>query len=414
MILRTPKERPRRDWPAFVLLTLLIWPPSAALASEPPGNSMMKAYGWVSGNDTLFEMLFGPNDLLDRAGDDWTKFKKDHSIPITISAYNWLHINNNGPLATDYGIPSLPGTYFYWLDFDPQMSLGDQNFQHVGAHVEFRWRDSPVRWRRFFANNWWFYEAYGYVDTPIGRFKVGQIWRRVGLDWDDSWWGNVLYFDGFKLDTDYGVSWENTWKLAPRYTMDSFIQYFPIDSRQDASLAGADPKSVRGASEQNYGVIRLVPTLHISESSWLALGLSALAGEILYTPALGGDRVESDWAVDLDYHNGGLRLFGEFLQSYGRRNPHNYISGGPSNKLNDVIVGTNYKVGPLELRFAWSAGFLGDPTGRQFLYVPGLTLAVIKNLDLIFEYVRWEVWARKARTSTKFEDGFQAVLNWRI
>lgn len=393
-----------------------------AEAAEPSQDWLGSAYGRITSSDTLVAALFGPQNPLDLAYSDWDRIKHEYSIPVRIGAYNWFHINNDGPNATDYGILSLPGTYFYYLDLDPELSLHGSRvqshssfFEDIGAHVEMRFRDSPVKFRSFFQNKyWWFYEGYGYVDTPIGRFKAGEIWKRFGLDWDDTWWGDVQYFDGLKLDTDYGVSWENTWRLSDTLSADSFVQYFITKSHVNGSEPGADPNSARGSEEYNIGVARLVPTWHLNAQSSIALGLSGLLGDIHNRPSLGPDQTEADWAADLTYRYGAFKIFAEVDQAYGRRNPRNYVSGGPSNQLTDVEAGAAYKLGPATFRFAWSGGFLANPSGRQFLWLPGMTLAATKNIDLIFEYIRWDVYKNKAPTSTTFENGFQLVVNWRL
>ena len=219
------------------------------------------------------------------------------------------------------------------------------------------------------------------LTRPSCRFKAGEIWKRLGLDWDDTWWGDVEYFDGFKLDTDYGLSWEQSWKATDSLRIDSVVQYFITKSGINGSEPDADPSSASGSAEYNIGVARLVPTWRISDKSSLALGLSGLMGEIRNRRSVGPDQTEADWAVDLTYRYEPLELFAEVLQSYGRRNPHNYVSGGPSNQATDVLAGITYRIGPAEFRFAWSAGFLANPSGKQFLWVPGITLAVAKNVD---------------------------------
>ena len=81
--------------------------------------------------------------------------------------------------------------------------------------------------RPFYVNDadFWLWEAYGFLDTPLGRLKMGQIYRQFGLFWDDSWWGNVQYMDGMKLRSDYGVSLEDTPEFKDGFKIDRYLQF---------------------------------------------------------------------------------------------------------------------------------------------------------------------------------------------
>ncbi len=377
--------------------------------SASPGDFLKR----LGNSHTLSGALFEPNNRWDTGYHAWQTWKGTHHLPISIGAYNWLHVNNDGPTPSGYGIPGLRGTYFWYVDADPHVSLDGGVIQSVGVHAEFRFRDTADKFRPFFDHTYWFYEAYGYADTRIGRIKAGRIWKRFGLDWDDTWWGDVQYFDGFKLAPDDGFSWENTWHPAATFKLDSFVQYFVAPSNISGSLVGANPQSVTGSSERNVGVIRIVPTWQLTDDASLALGISTLAGEIKNTAARGNNTNQLAWAADITYKWNGFKVFGEVDQSFGVLNRKRYVSGGPSNRITDLLAGMAYRYGPVTYRFAWSAGFDANPSGHQYLWVPGVTIAMTKNINLYAEYVRWDVTDRTGKRTT-FEDGFQLVLNWHI
>ncbi len=352
-------------------------------------------------------------NLWDRTFDRFDQFNKDHYLPVTLGAYSWFHVNHGGPNQNGYGIPGLQGTYFYYMDADPEISVDNRFVHKIGVHAEFRFRDTQDKFRSYFSNTYWFYELYGCADTDIGRFKLGKIWKRFGVDWDDTWWGNVQYFDGFKLNPDYGVSWEQTWKVSKKFTVDSFVQYFVA---QDG-VAGAEPDSMpettTGSAEHNTGVVRVVPTLKLSNNSALALGMSASIGQIYNQARNGPDQTPKAYALDLTYTYDHLKLFGEGLQEFGVLNPDFYVSRGPSDRISDFLLGAEYKYGPATFRVAYSAGYEANPSGHQSLWVPGVTLGLTKNVDLLLEYVRWDVY-NKLRVHSVYEDGFQIVFNWRL
>jgi len=399
-------------WPVRILMLWLVLHASIAFA-EDNTSSQGGFLERLGDSSTVSGALFGANNPWDTSFEGWQAWKKTHHLPISIGAHNWLHVNNGGPAPSGYGTPGLRGTYFWYVAADPQVSLDGDIIQSIGAHVEFRFRDTADKFRSFFDHTYWFYEAYGYADTQIGRIKAGRIWKRFGLDWDDTWWGDVQYFDGLKLAPDDGFSWENTWHADQTFKLDSFVQYFVAPSNISGSLADANPQSVTGSSERNVGVIRMVPTWQWGDDSSLALGISGLAGEIQNTVARGNSTSQLAWAADVTYKRGGFKVFGEVDQSFGVLNQKRYVSGGPSNRITDVLAGVTYSYGPITYRFAWSAGFDANPSGHQYLWIPGVTVAMTKNINLYAEYVRWDVTDHTNKRTT-FENGFQLVLNWHL
>jgi hypothetical protein len=343
---------------------------------------------------------------------------KDQYIPLTIGAWHWYHVRQSGPLASDYGIPGLRGTYYYYAVFSPELATTNKNFDKVGAHVDFRWRDDEDQFRSFFESNYWLWEAYGWVDTPVGRLKGGKIWKRFGLDWDGSWWGNAAYFDGQKLDPDIGVSLEETWTISNTFTVDTFAQYFFREDRVNGSLAGADPESNRHANERDTGVVRVVPTI-VFGGLKLALGLSGMAGRVVNRRTNGAttgvdDEIIGAAAADLTASYGPFKVFGEISHSWGVITPVHYVSGGPSNQRATALLGAHYTIGFATLRATYSMGWDDNPDGRQGLAVVGTTLAVTKHVDIMLEYVRWDVHNAEGDDYALLEDGYQVLLNWRF
>lgn len=375
----------------------------------------------------LWELITGPccfcdtmpksiltDTCLDQAYDCVQEWKKENCIPITVGAWNWWHVNNGGPAKSQYGYPGISGTYFYYIEADPEWEVCWGPFTKVGAHTQYRLRDGGDGFRSFYSTAFWFYELYAWGDTDFGRVKAGKIWKRFGLDWDGTFWGNVPYFDGFKLDPDWGIALENTPKFENGFKIDTFAQFFFHEDGVNGSIAGADPESVVGSNERNTGVVRVVPTWEFCDKSTLALGLSGLVGEVENETFVGDDEGTGAYAVDATYTRGNFKVFGELMQSFGRINPTRYVSGGPSNRITDALVGAHYTCGPVTYRLSYSAGFDDNPGGHQNLWVPGATVALTKNVDLYLEYVRWDVQGNAADDFIEFEDGFQIIINWRF
>jgi hypothetical protein len=404
-----------------------------ALPAEPEPDLPPAKTLWQHIEQRLFEepTLLPPNELeaLYQKLEEW---KKTHHLPISIGAHNWFHINNNGPHTSGYGIPGLNGTYFYYLLADPRV-YGGPLADKVGVHLEARFRDGNTPFRAYFPETAaYFYEAYGWIETPFGRLKGGAIVRRFGIEWDGSWWGNVQYFDGLKLNPDLGISLEETPEMTAGFKVDRYLQFFVRDYNVSGSIVGANPESVVGSRQVNTLMGRIVPTWALPNQSTLALGLSGFAGEIRNDPIIylvggnvlrqippgspvppGSKRAVGAWAADLTYTQGGLRVFGEFDQLYGTFSPSRYVSGGPSNRTTDLLAGFNYRKGPITYTFSFSAGFDSNPSGTQLLWVPGGVVALMSNVDLYINYVFWKVHASGAPQFTTFEDGVQMVFVWR-
>ena len=204
--------------------------------------------------------------------------------------------------------------------------------------------------------------------------------------------------------------------------IDRYLQFF-VHNYIDGSLVGGDADSVIGSSRRDMLVGRIVPTLQLSRSETLAVGFSGMIGRIdnqnslalaglSYTFASPGDQSHSAWAIDATYTKANLKVFAECLQSYGILSPSSYVSYGPSSRITDALIGFNWTNGPVTYRFCYSLGLDDNPTGTQQLFVPGLTVAVTRNLEFYLEYARQEVRHSEAESYTTLENGVQFLLHW--
>ena len=356
------------------------------------------------------------NDPVTQLYDQLQQCKKDWHLPIEVGAWDWEHVNTGGPNPTGFGIPpNQEGTYFWYLNFDPKADVDWGPISAIGGHVQMRYREEG-EFRPFYTDRLWSYEAYLWVDTTVGRFKAGQFVQQFGLPGvgDGSFWGTLLYFDGWNLNPDYGVAWDNKWKICDGFRIDQSAQFFFADDGINGTVVGAQLESDPGAHMHAKGVLRLAPTWEFSDKSSLVVGFNGLCSEQEnITPTHGNDTL-SAWAIDVTYARQHFQIFGEFLQSYGIMNPARYVSGGPSERVSDAVLGVQYVWGPVTLRATYSAGFDEDPSGYQTLFVPGVTVALTKNVDFYAEYVRWDIYQADNRTHTVFENALQFVINWRF
>jgi hypothetical protein len=390
-------------------------PPSSAMSPPPSQDEANGA--WL--NTPLLKDSF-----LEDWGQAVAKWKSQWPLSVSGGAYNWWHVNNGGPLASGYGVPSMPGTHSYYLFVDNEEPVEWGDITKIGAHVQARFRDSGVPLRPFYVNDdFWLWEAYGFLDTPLGRLKMGSVYRQFGLFWDDSWWGNVQYMDGLKLRSDYGVSLEDTPDFKDDFKIDRYFQFFFAQSRVSGAILGADSDSFAGSEARNTFIARVVPTWKLGEKETFAAGLSATVGEIDNQPTLieygtnqvfasPGDQTVSGWAVDGTWTKGPWKLFAEVSQLYGTLTPSHYISGGPSNRYTDGLAGITYTRGPLTYRCVYSFGVYDNPYGRQGMLVPGITAKITSNVTLWLEYTYWDSQAGSSSPCSVLENGYQLVLDW--
>ncbi len=357
------------------------------------------------------ETVFGDGNLIDQAFEGALGWKNDLPVPIKAGAWHWYAWDLTGNDAGGYGIPGLRGTYWWEIIADPTWEL--ENGTKVGVHSNLRLRDGD-NFRSFFDSKFWFYELYAHVSTDeLGTLKGGQIWKRFGLDWDGVFFGNTAYFDGFKLDPDYGVSWEKTTQVDDNLSVDTFAQFFFHEDGVNGSFGGGDAESSGLLTERNTGVVRVVPTWTLCDDAKLSLGLSGLVGQIdSKNSAIIDDHTTSAWAVDATYAKNDWKVFGEVMQSYGVINQARYVSGGDSNRITNFLTGAHYKTGPVLWRASYSLGIDDNPYATDSLVVSGATIDLTKYVDLYIEYVNQQVDNNATGNHVEFFDSLNFIIYW--
>jgi len=337
----------------------------------------------------------------------------DTDISLSAGAYYWFNLNRNSG-KFNFGIDGLENTYFWHVNSDIEHHLNQNS--SLGFHAEFRFRETD-KFRAFFEDKTWFHELYGFADTRYGRFRAGKMWSRFGLDWDGSWWGNVPYFDGFKLDPDWGVAWEYHREIKSNLSLALHTQFFFAEDQVNGSIVGADPESSDLYEDEHSFFLRAVPRREFTEHSALEVGVSLRIGTV--KSSLGGEETVDSEAVDITYAWRDLKLYAEYMRHAGTLHETHYVTGGSSDRIDSVLAGLHYTlhparfIGPVTLRHSYSRGKYKNPGGRQELFLYGLTANLNKWLTFYFEYVDWDVKPAGA-PRISFEEGFQFILYWNL
>ncbi|MCA9753260.1 MAG: hypothetical protein KC591_13795, partial [Gemmatimonadetes bacterium] len=79
--------------------------------------------------------------------------------------------------------------------------------------AELRFRQTPLR--SYSPSNVWLQQAYVAWQSPVEGLRVstGLLYDQLGLFWDSSWFGNLPYLNGHKLDPDMNL--EVAWARQP-------------------------------------------------------------------------------------------------------------------------------------------------------------------------------------------------------
>jgi len=276
--------------------------------------------------------------------------------------------------------------YYAWLSFGA-------SFDDFGFYFEPHFRDTPLR--PFFNSDFWVQEIYASWKVPqgLGTLKAGKEYSRLGKFWDGSFYGNLPYFDGLKLDPDLGISLENTVKSGDAFSVEYSAQYFVNDGRTNGSLADAALTQPRdtigdGASRQrNSFVGRVAPTLKLSDDLSVTAGLSGQSFQADFT-GINRNRRVNRGDLEISARWQALEIFAEMCWQSGRHVLNYPLAGIPSDHNHYVMAGLIYTWNTLTFRYNYSSADYDNRVREQF-HMPAAVWAAHKHLSLWLEYVYW-------------------------
>lgn len=260
-----------------------------------------------------------------------------------------------------------------------------------GLHVQGRARDTKLR--PYFDSTVWFQEAYAWAKTPVGDVHAGKVYRKVGIFWDDSFFGNVQYFNGLKLNPDYGV------EMVGR---DWSLQYLTNNDHVAGSLDGRDVESDPDAKLRGLATARYAPTFSVGANK-LTLGASAADGQIHRTNA---DSFRfTQLAGDVTLVRGPLTTYLELLHQNGDDAPATRLGYATANYL---LAGVRWQAtNRVNARINYSRVTYRQ-RGNEYEVVPGIVIALAKNVSLINEFDYWK------GNGVVIDRSFDFVVNYRF
>ncbi len=170
-------------------------------------------------------------------------------------------------LTTKFADLSRPSMELYNFRLLGQASYGDFSFV-----IEPRIRQTPLR--SFSPSNIWLQQGYLKYQTPLKGFSIsgGLLYDRLGLFWDGSWFGNLPYLNGLKLDPDMNLelAYNNKWETLG---LDAWLQLSPGEDSQNGTFFTAaeaelldrlpDPETTPGMREALALRARLIPSITV-------------------------------------------------------------------------------------------------------------------------------------------------------
>lgn len=250
-----------------------------------------------------------------------------------------------------------------------------------GLHVDYRFRTTKLR--SYYPGNTWLQQGYVSYRTRLGEFLAGSFYRRVGLEWDGSFFGNIEYFDGLMLDPEFGVGFEGSHDLSGHLGTEYSLQYFSTNSPVNGSLPGRDFVSEPGAHAKNDVTMRFAPVWHFNK--WLSLTVGGSFAQGAIDRDSGPHNLRRQIAADATLHLGPILTYGEIL-----RQTVNGVVVLPPQDATYSLVGVRWVRGRYQPRFNFSQANYHEINGRrEYILQPGITIRLVDNLSFIYEYDFW-------------------------
>jgi len=282
------------------------------------------------------------------------------------------------------------------LNFDG--SLGD-----FGLFFSANVRDTKMR--EFYDGPAWIEEGYFYYKNPNVIVKLGKTYSRFGLLWENSFYGNVHFYDGIKLDPNYGLSAEGSVGAETGFRLGYYGQFFLVDGRTNGSFVGRDTISVPDARtnfsrRRNMFVARAEPSYVWNKDTSLTFGLS---GQYFQAdlPEPYGKKDVVRFAIDATLNAGPISAWVDLSRQNGQHvvaYPIEPLAAtatspavpGRASAQNDyLLVGGETRIWKLSFRYNVSAAFYKQVGLTEWLHVPGVQYNVNDNLQVFAEYAYW-------------------------
>jgi hypothetical protein len=281
--------------------------------------------------------------------------------------------------------------HFAHLNFDG--SIGD-----FGLFFNASVRDTKMR--EFYDGPAWLEEGYFYYKNPFVTVKLGKTYSRFGLLWENSFYGNVHFYDGIKLDPNYGISAEGSFGAEKGFRLGYYGQFFLVDGRTNGSFVGRDTISIPKARRRNMAVLRTEPAYFWNKDTSLTLGLSGQYFQADMPEPVGKKDVVR-FAADINLNIGPVSVWADASRQVGQHVAEYPVLpieatattpavAGRASRLNDYgLIGGEVRVWKFVGRYNWSGVRYRDVGVTEVMHVPGIEFRMNEYLQVLAEYAYW-------------------------
>lgn len=306
-------------------------------------------------------------------------------------------------------------------------------------HAEGRWRDTKLR--EFYPSTAWIQEAWAAVRLPLagagggGRaggspgepaspgprpeltLRAGKIYTRLGRFWDGSFFGNLHYFDGLKLDPDFGAEAVLDLPVGPG-ALEVRGQYLSDGDRINGALEGRDLEGLEAGGEEGgpLGAVHLeVPLLGPGaggaegEGDRVRLRVGA-SGFLERGRVDGGEAELGHVALDAGLTAWGHEVYAEYTDRGADGVPASAAAGPAGSAAQYWLVGARLHFAPLHLRYNYSRAEYAGAGFDERIHQPGVTLDLRDWLHAILEYDGWVRSAGASGGTTRLDRSLNLVL----
>lgn len=314
------------------------------------------------------------------------------------------------PVAKARGVTGIPDEGAFFRMHQAHLNF-DGSIGNWGVFFNASVRDTKMR--EFYEGTAWVEEGYVYYKHPQAFIKIGKSYNRFSLFWDNSFYGNVQFYDGIKLNPDYGISLEGSVGKTTGPRLGYYAQYFLVDGRTNGSYVKRDTISIPNARRRHAAVLRLEPSYFWSKETSLTLGLSGNYFQAdLPTPV--GKKDVFRFGGDFFANLGPISIWGDYFRQIGQSVTEwpippstdpmtGVVTPGKASAKNDyVLVGAEARIKKVVLRYNFSTVRYQDVAVSEFFHVPGIGYNMNDYLQFLVEFAYW---------NQKTADGQEALFD---
>ena len=277
---------------------------------------------------------------------------------------------------------------------------------------EARARDSKLR--PWFNGTTWVQQAWAAYDVaptrPLSRLTIraGKVYQMLGRFWDGSFFGNVQYFDGLKLNPQFGVDATGTASSIAGVRVGYTLQYIANSDRVSGALAGRDFETLSGFRDRDGFAARSTLALPLG----LTLGISGLergaadsTGRTWHVPHVAAD---GEWDV------GHLIAYAEWTTRRTGNVPSDLRATLSGSRAQYWLVGAQWHKGIVHLRYNFSRASYDAIARTDWIHQPGLTVDLAREVHAFLELDEWQTKATDlvGAHTAKTDQSLNVVLQW--